>query len=113
MLQYPCFERCSEPTGIFVAVAPDHLARRFQLNSTSMHVCKSYIYQQTCLNQLQLTNKHICSCVAEPTGIYIYVGILTFMIMINFVLGLFKKIIYEDMLCFELLDGVFFHANKC
>ena len=64
MLQYTC---CFEPIGMFVAVAPDHLARRLQINSTSMHVCKSCIYQQICLNQLQLTNKHICSCVAEPT----------------------------------------------
>ena len=39
MLQYPCFKRCLEPTGMFVAVSPDHLARRLQLNSTSMHVC--------------------------------------------------------------------------
>ena len=39
MLQYPCFKRCFEPTGMFVAVAPDHLACRLQLNSTSMHVC--------------------------------------------------------------------------
>ena len=39
MLQYPCFKRCFEPAGMFVAVAPDHLARRLQLNSTSMHVC--------------------------------------------------------------------------
>ena len=39
MLQYPCFKRCFEPTGVFVAVAPDHLACRLQLNSTSMHVC--------------------------------------------------------------------------
>ena len=30
MLQYPCFKRCFEPTGMFVAVAPDHLARRLQ-----------------------------------------------------------------------------------
>ena len=36
-----------------------------------MHVCQSCIYQQICLNQLQLTNKHICSCVAELTGIYV------------------------------------------
>ena len=71
MLQYPCFKRCFEPTGMFVAVSPHHLARRLQLNSTSMHVCYSCIYQQICLNQLQLTNKHICSCVAEPTGIYV------------------------------------------
>ena len=68
MLQYPCFKRCFEPTGMFVAVAPDHLARRLQLISTSMQSC---IYQQICLNQLQLTNKYICSCVAEPTGIYV------------------------------------------
>ena len=39
MLQYLCFKRCFEPTGMFVAVAPDHLVRRLQLNSTSMHVC--------------------------------------------------------------------------
>ena len=39
MLQYPCFQRCFEPTVMLVAVAPDHLARRLQLNSTSMHVC--------------------------------------------------------------------------
>ena len=36
-----------------------------------MHVCQSCIYQQICLNQFQLTNKHICSYVAEPTGIYV------------------------------------------
>ena len=71
MLQYQCFKRCFEPTGMFVAVAPDHLARRLELNSTSMHVCQSCIYQQICSNQLQLTNKHICNCVAEPTGIYV------------------------------------------
>ena len=62
MLQYSCFKRCFEPTGMFVAVAPDHLGRRLQLNSTSIHVCYSCIYQQICLNQLQLTNKQICSC---------------------------------------------------
>ena len=38
MLQYLCFKRCFEPTGMFVAVAPDHLASRLELNSTSMHV---------------------------------------------------------------------------
>ena len=31
----------------------------------------SCIYQQICLNQLQLTYKHICSCVAEPAGVYV------------------------------------------
>ena len=66
MLQYPCFKHCFEPTGMFVAVAPDHLARRLQLNSTSMHVCRV-----ACLNQLQLTYTHICSCVAELEGIYV------------------------------------------
>ena len=71
VLQYPCFKRCFEPTGMFVAVAPDHLARQLQLNSASMHVCESCIYQQICLNQLQLTYKHICSCVAEPAGKYV------------------------------------------
>ena len=71
MLQYQCFKPCFEPTGMFVAVAPDHLSHRLQLNSTSMHVCESCIYQQICLNQLQLTYKHICSCVAEPAGIYV------------------------------------------
>ena len=69
MLQCPCFKRCFETTGKFVEVAPDHLACRLQLNSTSMHVCYSCIYQQICLNQLQLTHKHVCSCVAEPAGI--------------------------------------------
>ena len=44
MLQYPCFNHC---------------------------ICKSCIYQQICLNQLQLTYKHICSCVAEPAAIYV------------------------------------------
>ena len=41
MLQYPCFKRCFEPTGMFVAVtvAPYHLAHQLQLNSTSLHVC--------------------------------------------------------------------------
>ena len=39
MLQYPCFKRCFEPTGMFVAVALDHLARQLQLNLISMHVC--------------------------------------------------------------------------
>ena len=39
ILQYPCFKRCFEPTGMFVAVAPDHLARPLQLNSTRVHVC--------------------------------------------------------------------------
>ena len=28
MLQYPCFKHCIEPTGMFVAIAPDHQARR-------------------------------------------------------------------------------------
>ena len=31
MLQYSCFKCCFEPTGMFVAVAPDHLACRLQL----------------------------------------------------------------------------------
>ena len=39
MLQYPCFKPGFEPTGMFVAVAPDHLADWLQLNSTSKHVC--------------------------------------------------------------------------
>ena len=39
MLQYPGLKRCFEPTGMFVAVALDHLTRQLQLNSTSMHVC--------------------------------------------------------------------------
>ena len=39
MLHYPCFKRCFEPTGMFVAVASDRLARWLQLNSASMHVC--------------------------------------------------------------------------
>ena len=54
----------------------------FQLHPTTWHVsynsnrsaCMSVrvaSYQEICLNQLQLTNKHICSCVAEPTGIHV------------------------------------------
>ena len=39
MLQYPFFKCCFEPTGMLFAVAPNQLARRLQLNSTSMHVC--------------------------------------------------------------------------
>ena len=40
MLQDPFFNvALNQPTVMFVAVAPDHLARRLQLNSTSMHVC--------------------------------------------------------------------------
>ena len=39
MLQYPCFKCCLEPTGMFVAVSHDHLSRRLQSNSTSMHIC--------------------------------------------------------------------------
>ena len=35
MLQYPCFKRCFEPTGMFVADAPNHLACRLQFNSTN------------------------------------------------------------------------------
>ena len=38
MFQYPCFKRCFEPTGMFVADAPDHLAHWLQLNWISMHV---------------------------------------------------------------------------
>ena len=71
MLQYPCFKRCFESTGMSVAVASDHLPCLLQLNPTSMHVCKSCIYQQICLNQLHLTYKHICSCVAEAASIYV------------------------------------------
>ena len=44
MLQYPCFKHCFEPAGMFVAVAPDHLTRRLQLNSN----------QHTCLLELHL-----------------------------------------------------------
>ena len=40
-------------------------------DSPSMHVCWSCIYHQICLNQLQLTYRHICSCVAETAGIYV------------------------------------------
>ena len=40
-------------------------------DSTSMHVCWSCIYHQICLNQFQLTYKHICSCVAETACIYV------------------------------------------
>ena len=44
MLQYPCLKHCFEPAGMFVAVAPDHLTRRLQLNSN----------QHTCLLELHL-----------------------------------------------------------
>ena len=37
-----------------------------------------------------------------------YVGILTFIIMINFVLGCFEMLIYKERLCFRPLDGIFF-----
>ena len=37
-----------------------------------------------------------------------HVGILTFIIMINFIPGCFDILIYKDMLCFRLLDGVCF-----
>ena len=71
MLQYPCLKRCFEPPGLFAVIALDHLTRRLKLNTTSMHVFKSCNYQQIYLNWLKLTNKHICSWVAEPTGIYV------------------------------------------
>ena len=38
MLQCLYFKRCFEQTGMFVAVAPDHLACRLQLNSIRMSV---------------------------------------------------------------------------
>ena len=38
MLQCLYFKRCFEQTGMFVAVAPDHLTSQLQLNSTSMYV---------------------------------------------------------------------------
>ena len=44
MLQYPCFKRCSEQTGMFVAVAPNHLARRLQFK----------LDQYACLLELHL-----------------------------------------------------------
>ena len=37
----------------------------------NQHACLlELLYLQICLNQLHLTYKHICSCVAEPAGIY-------------------------------------------
>ena len=71
MLQYPCFECCFISAGLFDVIAPNHQTRRSQVNSTSMHVFKSCNYQKIYLNQLQLTNKHISSWVAGPTGIYV------------------------------------------
>ena len=38
MLQCLYFKRCFGQTGMFVAVAPDHLTGRLHLNSTSMSV---------------------------------------------------------------------------
>ena len=35
MLQYPCFKHCFEPSGMFVAVAPNHLARGLQLTRSA------------------------------------------------------------------------------
>ena len=56
------FQLFTLPADMFDTVAPDQLARRLQLNSTSTHVSTG------CFNQLQLTCKHICSCGAEPAG---------------------------------------------
>ena len=38
MLQYGCFKRCFELTGMFVAVAPDHLAKSVTIK-LDQHVC--------------------------------------------------------------------------
>ena len=70
MLQYPCFKRCFEPIDMFVAIVPDHLTCRLQLNSTSMHVSLE-LHLPTDMFESVATNKHICSCVAEPTGIHV------------------------------------------
>ena len=61
MLQYPCFKLCFEPTDMFVAVSTTtwHVSCN-QTRPACMSV-KSCIYQQICLNQLQLTYKLICS----------------------------------------------------
>ena len=63
MLQYPGFKRCFEQTGIFVAVASNHLARPLQLNSTSMHVLELHLPADM-FESVATDYKHICSCVA-------------------------------------------------
>ena len=38
MLQYPCFKRCFEPKGMFVAVAPDHIGTSVTIK-LDQHAC--------------------------------------------------------------------------
>ena len=41
-------------------------------NKLNQHACLLELHLPADMfESLQLTNKHICSCVAEPTGIYI------------------------------------------
>ena len=60
---------CSYSTnGLVSTIAPDYPACILQqpclykLHTINMHVCYSCIYQQICLNQLQLTYKYIYIC---------------------------------------------------
>ena len=65
---------------MFVTVVPDRLAH--QLQFITWHVGYNFTgpasmsvrvasHQQICLNQMQLTCKHISICGAEPAGIYV------------------------------------------
>ena len=71
---YSCFKRCFEPTGMFVAVASDHLARRLQLNSTSMHVCYSFILSGSMYITLHPTISHVWNNRIEPFPMYLTVA---------------------------------------
>ena len=53
MLQYPCFKRWFVPTSMFVAVAPDHLSRRLQLNQ---HACLLELHLPTDMFELTSTS---------------------------------------------------------
>ena len=60
---------------MFVAVAPDHLTTWHVGFIYTRPACMSVriaSHPQICLNQLQLTYKHICSCGAESAGICPY-----------------------------------------
>ena len=59
MLEYPCFKRCFEPTGMLLAVAPDHLACRLQLTRPacmSVRVASTSRYVWICCNWLTSTS---------------------------------------------------------
>ena len=71
MLQFPCFKRCFVPIGMFVAVVPQPSGTSVTIKH-DQHACLLELHLPAdILHQLQLTNKHICSCVAELTVIYV------------------------------------------